>query len=170
MKKAILLAAMAAVTALAGCNKDAGKYYYWPPEGELTLYNQEKTAAAYIDYDNGATIYLLEGEPAAYLVSEYGEKSTDVVTLVHGFNGEFLGWFDDGVMWDKDGNAVGAKKGAVRGTIINMTSVIERPKGARHAKPSKNAKSALTAKPASWSDKWSETSLTDFLKKGMKEE
>lgn len=163
------MAAVAAVTALAGCKKDDGNHYYWPLEGELTLYNQEKTAAAYIDYDSESTIYLYEGEPAAYLVTEYGKDSTDATTYIYGFNGQFLGWFDDGVMWDRDGNAVGAKKGAVRGTAIDMTSVVEKSRSSRHTKPVKSTQQTQAAKPASWSDKWSETSLTDFLKQGMKE-
>lgn len=82
---------------MAGCNKTTEQTRTPVEKGELTLYNQQRTSAAYIDYDDDETIYLWEGEPVAYLVP-YEGKDADGVKDIYGFNGEFLGWYCDGVM------------------------------------------------------------------------
>lgn len=50
-----------------------------------------------------------------------------------------------------------------------MFYVKDTPKGAEHIKPIKSTQHIAAGKPE-WSNYWSKTSLTDFLKQGMKEE
>lgn len=42
-------------------------------------------------------MYLWGGEPVAYLEDD----------RIYGFNGKHIGWYDDGVICDHDGNIVG---------------------------------------------------------------
>lgn len=64
---------------------------------EITLFGSQGNPDAYISPDNDFTIYLWSGKPVAYL---------DQVN-VYGFNGKHLGWFEDGIIWDHDGQRVG---------------------------------------------------------------
>ena len=54
---------------------------------EISLFDSAGTPVAYIDMNDGQTIYAFSGEPLAYVDSEH----------VYGFNGVHLGWFSDGV-------------------------------------------------------------------------
>lgn len=76
---------------------------------EVSLFDSEKNASAYIDIDNGMTIYLWSGKPVAYLHEANSRIS------VYGFNGKHLGWFESGVIWDSNGNVLCATKIAIGG-------------------------------------------------------
>src|SRR5439155_12132726 len=65
---------------------------------EITLRSGSGDCAAYISNDDDSTIYLWNGEPVAYLVSQN----------IYGFNGKHLGWFIKGVVYNHDGDVVGA--------------------------------------------------------------
>ena len=62
---------------------------------EISLYDSEGEAVAYIDLSDDLTIYLWEGKPVAYLDEED----------VYGFNGNHLGWYSRGSIIDHDGDA-----------------------------------------------------------------
>ena len=62
---------------------------------EISLYDNDGDAVAYIAVDDDLTIYLWGGKPVAYLDGEN----------VYGFNGKHLGWFLDGVVIDHEGHA-----------------------------------------------------------------
>jgi hypothetical protein len=69
---------------------------------EITLFNSEGEAIAYIDADDDdLTIYLWNGTPVAYL-----DPSGDAYNI-YGFNGKHLGWFEDGIVRDHEGYGVG---------------------------------------------------------------
>ncbi len=72
---------------------------------EISLFDNNNNAVAYIAVDDDLTIYLWEGKPVAYLDGEN----------VYGFNGKHLGWFIKGVIFDHDGDAVCAIKSRVSG-------------------------------------------------------
>ena len=91
---------------------------------EVSLYDSEGEAIAYIDFSEDATVYMWDGTPVAFL-----EKDRSDV-CVFGFNGNFMGWYEDGIIYDKKGYAVGAKKGAT-----NMITKIERIKGIQRITP-----------------------------------
>jgi hypothetical protein len=48
------------------------------------------------------TIYLWNGRPVAYLDPDRMEGRFSV----YGFNGTHLGWYDKGVIWDDEGDAM----------------------------------------------------------------
>lgn len=171
MKRNIIIAAIAATLTLATCDDKHNDPQPAPkPQDELSLYNKEKHPVAYINYEDGQTIYLWDGTPVAYLVPFENEKSPDEDKKIYGFNGQHLGWYDSGVVWDINGNAVGARQGVVRGKNIDMSVVfVPEVKSVKHVRPVKKAKVAPTAEPAGWADYWGELSLTDFLKQGIKE-
>ncbi|GAA5480043.1 4-fold beta flower protein [Haloferula helveola] len=64
---------------------------------EVTLYDPSGEPVVYIDVDDDHTIYTWGGTPVAYLSDEH----------IYGFNGKHLGWFQDGIVWDHDGNRAG---------------------------------------------------------------
>lgn len=78
-------------------------------QGEISLFNSEGEAVAYIDTeDDDLTLYLWDGKPVAYLHVSSGEYH------VYGFNGKHLGWYINGVIRNHDGDAVVANKAAVK--------------------------------------------------------
>jgi len=81
---------------------------------EISIYDSEGEAVAYIDTSEDFTIYLWKGKPVAYLDG----------SSVYGFNGKHLGWFKDGIIWDHKGYGVGFVKGAV-----NKLTKLEKLKG-----------------------------------------
>lgn len=143
----------------AGCHSDSEDNNEKPQdELQTVLYDKDKEAIAYIDYSDGATIYLFEGEPVAYIESE---------EQVYGFNGWLLGWYSDGVLYDLTCVAVGAKHGIVRGGINTVVTHLERIKGVKEVKPVKSVKGNGFAHPVLF-DRWSETTLMDFFTAGKK--
>jgi hypothetical protein len=64
---------------------------------QVTLFDGAGVAVAYVDYEDEATIYSFAGEPLAYLHEDH----------VYGFNGQHLGWFEQGVLRDHAGLSAG---------------------------------------------------------------
>jgi hypothetical protein len=73
---------------------------------QTTLFDSKGEARAYIDYNEEATVFMWDGTPVAFL-----EKDGSDICLI-GFNGSFMGWFENGIIYDKKGYAVGARDGA----------------------------------------------------------
>jgi hypothetical protein len=121
---------------------------------EVTLFDSDGAARAYIDYSEDATIFLWNGTPVAFLENDGGDM------CVFGFNGNFLGWYEDGIVYDKRGNAVGAREGAV-----NMITQIEPIKSIQQITPIRPITPITPIQPI-WSSSWSSTSLTEFLYSG----
>lgn len=75
-------------------------------DDEISLFDSDGDASAYIAVSEDLTIYLWSGAPVAYLKASSGADYD-----VYGFNGKHLGWFSKGLIWDHDGNAsCGVKK------------------------------------------------------------
>lgn len=128
-----------------------------PKEQQVALYDKNMRAIAYIDYDDDVTIYTLEGEPVACIESE---------EQVYGFNGKFLGWYSDGVLYNNsDYHAVGAKNGIVRGAINTVSTYPEGIKGVKHIKPLKSITEIEPVMPVFF-DSWSKITLIDFCNSG----
>ena len=119
---------------------------------EITLYDSDGEADAYIDTDDEMTIYLWKGKPVAYLDSD----------SIYGFNGKHLGWFEDGIIWDHKGYAVGFIKGAV-----NKFTKFEKFKGFKKFKPFKSFQQLEPIKPI-YKSQWSNIPLELFLEIGSK--
>ena len=143
----------------AGCNSDSEDNNENPqPNSPITLYDENKEAIAYIDYNDEATIYTFEGEPVAYIELE---------EQVYGFNGKLLGWYSNGVLYDQTYHAVGAKHGIARGGINTVITKVEKIKGVKQIKPIKSAKGNDYVHPVLF-DSWSKTTLTEFFAEGKK--
>ena len=119
---------------------------------EISLFDKEGEAIAYIAED--MTIYLWDGDPVAYL------SNSNNTWHVYGFNGNHLGWYIKGIVYDNDGDAVGAQKNAT-----NMITSIEGIKGIKSIKPIKSIKEIAPIKPI-LSSSWSRVPLVIFLKAG----
>ena len=123
---------------------------------QITLFDSEGEARAYIDYNKDATIFMWDGTPVAFIEKDGRDL------CVFGFNGSFLGWYEDGIIYDKKGYAVGARKGAV-----SMITKFERIKGIQKITPIRPITS-ITPIQLIWKGNWSNTSLTEFLYYGKK--
>jgi hypothetical protein len=123
---------------------------------ETTLFDSEGTARAYIDYGEDATIFLWDGTPVAFLENDGGDL------CVFGFNGNFLGWYEEGIIYDKRGNVAGAREGA-----LNMMTKMEPMKSMQRMTPMRPMTPMTPMKPM-WSNRWSSASLTEVLYSGKK--
>lgn len=65
---------------------------------EVSLFDKNGIAVAYISTDYNNSIYLWGGSPVAYL---YEDKH------VYGINGKHLGWFEDDILYDNNGERIG---------------------------------------------------------------
>ncbi|MCW5820929.1 MAG: hypothetical protein KIT12_13585 [Trueperaceae bacterium] len=121
---------------------------------EIPLVDRDGYYVAYIDTNEDSTIYLWSGEPVAYLY----ERGLD--TLVYTFSGEHLGWYKDGILRDREGNAVGADDG-----VLITPTRIEPLKGFKRLKPARRVKSVAGLKPI-FSNYYSRQSLEAWLRGG----
>lgn len=157
--KYLYLIVLSVVLVCAGCHSDLkDEEEKTQEEMEVSLYDENKKAIAYIDFNDEATIYMFDGEPVAYIETE---------DEVYGFNGKHLGWYVNGVLYDMTHHAVGAKQGIERGGLNTVITSLEKMKGVKHVKPVKSVKSVGHVRPY-FIDTWSEMSLTDFLAGGKK--
>lgn len=76
---------------------------------QIILYDATGQFAGYLDptYDS---IYLASGEPVAYINKNNG--------AIYGFNGNFLGWYSDGVVRDVNGYIIGFSEANAPKTVI----------------------------------------------------
>jgi hypothetical protein len=103
---------------------------------EITLFNGQGRASAYIALEDELTIYLWSGKPVAYLQSDSAGGFH-----LYGFNGKHLGWFVDGIVRDHDGNAACAVKERLQYTEY------EPYKGYKAYKPYKGYKAYAPYRP-----------------------
>jgi len=123
---------------------------------EISLFDYDGNATAYISTDNQNTIYLWNGTPVAYIYSQGGNYH------VYGFNGQHLGWFENGVVRDNDGFAVGATKNA-----HPRLTRIEPVKSVKRVIPVASVRRVAPVKPVS-SMSWSRTPLSVMLSSGSR--
>jgi hypothetical protein len=123
---------------------------------QISLFDSKGEARAYIDYNEDATIFMWDGTPVAFLEKD----GSDI--CVFGFNGSFLGWYEDGIIYDKKGYAVRAREGAT-----NMMTKMERMKSMQRMTPMRPM-TPMTPMQPMWKSSWSSTSLTEFLYFGKK--
>ena len=117
---------------------------------DIALYNYQGEAVAYIDTESDLTIYLWGGEPVAYLDGH----------SIYGFNGMHLGWFEDGIVWDHNGNVVGFVEGAV-----NVTTQIQPIKGVQNISPIRSIEEIEPIEPVH-TNRWARISFAIFLSMG----
>lgn len=152
--KRVLFVLFAMLGLLSGCSDNDNEPVI-PQDAEVTLFDKETKPVAYIHFaDNDSTIYMWDGTPVAYL---------EVEKKVYHFNGQFLGWYADSVVYDSEGYAVAALKGVVKGEIrMNNTYAESVVKGVKEVKPVPHVQSLPPVTPQ-FKNSWSQTSLTDFF-------
>lgn len=152
--KSMLLVLCATIGLLTGCSNDNEPIIPQPQESEVSLFDKKAQPVAYINYaDKDSTIYMWDGTPVAYF---------DGKEDIYHFNGSFLGWYKNDVLYDTDGYAVGAKSGVVRGEIIMNETNAEFVKGLKQLKPVPHIQSLKPFTPI-FKDEWSIHSLSQFL-------
>lgn len=117
----------------------------------MTLFNNNGNAVAYFDDDN-ETIFLWDGTPVAYLDNEN----------IYGFNGKHLGWFEDGIIWNHNG-----EKGGFNKESLPVFAKFEPFKEFKKFKPFKSFKEFAPFKPFK-SNTISKMDFSEFLKLGIK--
>lgn len=128
-------------------------------QSEISLFDKDGNAVAYIATNEDWTVYSWEGKPMAYITN-------DGQTIhVYGFNGKHLGWYLNGVVRDHEGNAVGFKKGAVS----SIHEKYESYKGYKEYKPYKAYREYAPQQPY-LSTKFSSVNLSGFLYQGVGDE
>jgi hypothetical protein len=65
---------------------------------EVSLFNKDGNAVAYISDDHKNTIYLWDGYPVAYVYEDQ---------QIYGINGRHLGWMIDQIIYNNNGERVG---------------------------------------------------------------
>jgi hypothetical protein len=118
---------------------------------ETTLFNKNGRPVAYIAED-GETIYLWDGRPAAFISQE----------KVFGWNGRQLGWFSNGTIFD----IYGLRSGFIRSKSPIVTER-EPLKSRKHLKPAKGKKQSQVIKPILCYG-YSNKNLEDLLESGSK--
>ena len=151
--KRILLILCATVGLLTGCSSNDDEPTL-PQESEVTLFDISSEPVAYINYvDKDSTIYMWDGMPVAYF---------DGKEDIYHFNGRFLGWFKNGVLYDIEGYAVAAQRGVIRGEIAMNNTYAESVKRVKHVKPVPHVHSLKPQTPL-FKDEWSTSLLSDYL-------
>ena len=123
---------------------------------EISLFDYDGNATAYISADSQNTIYLWNGTPAAYIYNTGGDYH------IYGFNGQHLGWFENGIVRDSNGYAVGATKNAYFGVTR-----VEPVKSVKQVKPVVSVRRVAPVKPV-FSMSWSRTPLGVMLTSGAR--
>lgn len=127
---------------------------------QISLYNKDGEPIAYIDYDKDATIYLWKGDPVAYL-----KKERDDI-CIFGFNGSFLGWYEEGIIYDKKGKKVGVIKDVDR----FMRTKFEPIKGIQKFEPFRSyVTDRVPFQPFLTDYRWSNIPLIELLYFGKKD-
>lgn len=120
---------------------------------EETLYNVDGIPQAYIAHNDDNTIYLWNGTPVAYL----SDNST-----IYGFNGKHLGWYEDGIVRNLNGEKNGFNKQS-----LPVYAKYEPYKSYKKYKPYKSYKQYSKYKPYYKMSK-SNISLESFFNEGKK--
>lgn len=121
---------------------------------EITLYDSEGNAAAWIDTSRGNIICLWSGEPVAYL------RKDGNIPDIYGFNGRHLGWLDKGIVRDHEGLMAGFTKGS-----LNKHTEPEHYKPQKYQKPFR-AQPEFSPRRPFYRNSFSKTPLSSFLMQG----
>ncbi|HNR06872.1 MAG TPA: hypothetical protein PKM27_06105 [Saprospiraceae bacterium] len=124
---------------------------------EIAIFNSKGKAIAFLEVSEEQTLYMWSGKPVAYLYKEGGE------THIYGFNGKHLGWYEEGILYTHDGDAVGFIEGA-----MSLFTEFEPIKGFKRFKPSRSFREFPPFKPF-FSKYFSKTPLSLFLLEGAEE-
>ena len=110
----------------------------------VAFYDAHGRPTAWIgENQNYPSIYLFDGKPVAWMAEDF----------VYSYSGRYLGWFQNGWIWDRQGQPVFFTSSASGGPVRPVRMV--RPvRSARAARPVRSAREARPARPTrkqSWS-------------------
>lgn len=119
----------------------------------VTFYNQAGTPIAYIgDNQDYPAIYLFDGTPVAWISDE----------AIYSYAGRYLGWIQNGWVWDRDGFPAFFTTDAEGGP--SKPSRQSRPsRASRASRPSRASRESRPSKP-SRSSTWSPLSSESFFR------
>ena len=106
---------------------------------EFSFYDSRGSATAYLDLSAGLTFYLWSGEAVAYLDDD----------SLYGFNGKHLGWYQNGLVYDRSGGVVAAPASAFSEPLSPAPP--RSPKGLRPLKGLKELKPLKPLFGRAWS-------------------
>lgn len=125
-------------------------------QDEVTIFNSNGDAAYYIDYDANV-IYTFNGNPVSYL-----NQSINGGYNVYSFNGDHMGWYERGILWDHSGKI----EGFVKGAITNVMPKMEPMKEMKKMVPMKMMAKMEPMKPM-FTNNFATTPIDNFLNKGL---
>jgi hypothetical protein len=114
------------------------------------LFDGKGRPVAYLETDGERIIYLWGGHAVAYFVGD----------RIYGWNGNHLGWYSEGVVYDVRGQRVGSI-----GDKCPRALQAERVKAAKRARPAKFARLPEHKRP-DLRKNYSEQDFEEFLKEG----
>jgi hypothetical protein len=118
-----------------------------------TLYDIDGNPIAYLDTDDGNTIYLWNGIPVDYIEQD---------GAIYGFNGQHIGWYLSGYIYDNKGYIVGFNRKSAR-KLVKLSPL----KSLKHLKPLKSLRQFRHFKPI-LRNVYSSLYLSQFLILGAK--
>lgn len=122
---------------------------------KISLYNHTGEAVAYIA-DDEMKIYLSNGEAVAYLDDQ----------SLYSVNGKHLGWFKEGIAWDREGCAVGFIEGAYSNGVYTKVADVESLKGRRALTPFKSSQAPSPVEPM-YKSQWATQPMEKFFALGQ---
>lgn len=118
---------------------------------EVSIFDETGNATHYIDVSKG-TVYSFDGTPVAFL------KAKSTYYNVYSYQGDHLGWFENGVIRDHKGDIVGFQRGA----ITNILPKLESIKGIKKIEPIRPIEKLEPIKPL-YSMQFSKTQMGYYL-------
>lgn len=129
---------------------------------EIRLFDRDGHAVAYVAVGEELTIYLRSGHPVAYL------HPRGSYSCIYGFNGRHLGWLEDGLVRDAEGEVVGSVEGEPATSTDEEVAVGRgRVRRLRRLRPLPSLRRMEPLKPL-YRDRWSSTPLWRFLAAGRR--
>ncbi len=119
---------------------------------QVNLYDRYGNATVYIDYSNNGAIYTWDGRPVAFIE----QKGSDYAVFT--YNGEFLGWYDNGAIYDQNGNIMAASENNFF-TVPSVAPV----KAVPQIEPVRPVTPVVPVKPI-FSMSWSSMDMSDIFK------
>ena len=75
---------------------------------QISLFNSQGEAVAYIDFQDNNTIYLYDGSPVGFL------ENDGCNYCVYAMNGTLIGWYTGGIIYDRLGYPMVVSRGIVK--------------------------------------------------------
>lgn len=117
-----------------------------PLDDHVTFYDEHSRAVAWMVRDSYLSIYLYDGTPVAWVVDD----------AIYTYPGRYLGWIEDGWVWDRSGLAAFFTSEAEEAAALNLRRMA-RPRGERKPRPPLGIREVRPARPST-SPTWSPVS------------